>query len=298
VLGLALASASLSSAIPALASPKDDARAAYDRGLAAHARGDEATAAREFAAADAIMPSDAAIEAAIESAAAADDPVLVVKLCQRADGRALDPQARKVVDEARRRFSPRVAQVRVDCAGASICDVSVDGGAFVPVTSALVLRAGEHVFVVDRDGARTTSTARAEGGGTLTLAPSTASPRREPRARDEVRAAPYVAIAGIGVTAVLGGLAIWSGLDARSTHEDFVAGRCGLDAPVGTTPIAGCGALADRGHAAQTRTNWLLAGTGVAALATLGYVIVARPFSSRVALSIGPTGASVALSFR
>lgn len=294
--------ASASGPATALAGTKEDARAAYDRGLAAHARGDEATAAREFAAADALVPSDAAIEAAIGSASAADDPVLAVQLCERAEGRALDPQAARAVAEARRRFSPRVAQARVDCAGARTCVASVDGGALAPPPARLIVPPGAHVFVVERDGARATTTLRLEPGGAVVIAPpalAAAPLERAPSSRrEEARAAPYVAIAGIGLTAVLGGLTIVSGLDARGTHDSFVRGACGVDAPLGTSAGPDCAELADRGRAAQARTNWLLAGTSVAALATLGYFVVARPFSSRVALSIGPTGASIALSFR
>ena len=59
------------------------AREAYDRGIAAFQRGEFAAAAREFATADAIVPSSVALHAALDAAIRADDPVLGVALLDR-----------------------------------------------------------------------------------------------------------------------------------------------------------------------------------------------------------------------
>ncbi len=99
------------------------ARAAYDRGVAAQGRGDYAAAAREFAAADAIVPSQAALGAALEAAASVDDAVLATRLCDRAAARSPDgkvPAERRAACDAVRR---RTGTILVTCS---------DGGAARP----------------------------------------------------------------------------------------------------------------------------------------------------------------------
>ena len=87
------------------------AREAYDRGIVAFQRGEFAAAAREFATADAMVPSGVALHAALDAAIRADDPVLGVELLDRvargpADG-ALETTAR----DARAKFARRTGRV-------------------------------------------------------------------------------------------------------------------------------------------------------------------------------------------
>jgi hypothetical protein len=73
---------------------------------------------------------------------------------------------------------------------------------------------------------------------------------------------PAVFIISAGVTAVLGGVTIWSGIDTVNNP--------GTDAIAKCDPAAGCNkqALYDEGVAHQNRTNVLLGVTGVAAVTT------------------------------
>ncbi len=66
---------------------------------------------------------------------------------------------------------------------------------------------------------------------------------------------------GLGVTAVLGGVTAWSGVDALKRHSDFEA-----------TPTAD---LQSSGKSAQLRTNVLIGVTSAVGLATLLVAVVA-----------------------
>ncbi len=91
--------------VPAIAHAGDErAREAYDRGVRAHAAGREQEAALAFAEADAIDPSPAALEAALEASMRADDAVLGTELLDRAAGRPADKGVARSVDAAKKRF--------------------------------------------------------------------------------------------------------------------------------------------------------------------------------------------------
>ena len=77
-----------------------------------------------------------------------------------------------------------------------------------------------------------------------------------------------VVVLGAGLTAVVGGVAVWSALDTKSTHDSFVSGLCS------TTGSATCDGLASSGSSAQARTNVLLGVTGGLAVATLVVALV------------------------
>ncbi len=105
-LGLLVAPAAADPAPPGAAADRARAREAYDRGAAAHQRGDEATAARELALADAILPNPVTLQAALEAALAADDGALAITLCERAQRAPLDGPLAELVQRARARFAP------------------------------------------------------------------------------------------------------------------------------------------------------------------------------------------------
>ncbi|MCK6552774.1 hypothetical protein L6R52_43525, partial [Myxococcota bacterium] len=75
------------------------------------------------------------------------------------------------------------------------------------------------------------------------------------------RATPWL-LAGGGLTALLGGAALASGLDTRGRHADFV------DAGCATLGGASCAGLASAGESAERRTNYLLGGAALSGLAT------------------------------
>lgn len=74
---------------------------------------------------------------------------------------------------------------------------------------------------------------------------------------------PIFVVVGAGLTAIAGGVSVWSALDTKSTHDTFVSTTCS------TTSSTECTTLASSGRSAQTRTNVLLATTGGLSVVTL-----------------------------
>jgi hypothetical protein len=280
-----------------------EARAAYDRGTAAHARGDYRAAAGELAEADALAPNLVALKAALDEALLADDPELGMQLVDRAHARAPgDASLASSVHDAETRFAARIGRMRVDCGGRP-CTASIDGRR-VAAASSNILLPGPHRVVIEREGASITrdvdvAAAReidvvlppgAVGPPSLAAAPS--SYPAVPRERGVSPTAWFLTAAGL--TAIAGAATIVSGVDTASQHSGFVSRGC-EDAAA-----AGCGALASSGANAETRTNVLLAvtgGLGVTSLVLAFFVPWhARP-DDRAALIFGDRTASLRLRF-
>jgi hypothetical protein len=82
---------------------------------------------------------------------------------------------------------------------------------------------------------------------------------------------------GVGATTLLSGITLWSGLDTKARHDDYVNGGRNDDS------------LRSDGESAQQRTNLLLAGTGIAAIVTASIGLFGVDFgSSSVKASITP----------
>ncbi|APR75169.1 Hypothetical protein A7982_00515 [Minicystis rosea] len=270
------------------------ARAAYDRGAAAHRRGDHAAAARELALADAILPNAVTLQAALESALAADDAVLGIELSERAPRGRVDGALAALVREARARFGRRVGRVLVECPGASACVATVDGAA-IEAGRPVLVGAGRRAVAVQRDGRTEQRAIEIEPGGTASVVVTGmgATPDHQPTALDAAASGPRPHapsgpslgwfIAALGATAAAGGVTIGFGVDTAKKHEGFVSAGC-------TGPVHGdCAALADAGRSAQLRTNVALGVTGALAVASVvASVITFRARGAdRAALVIG-----------
>ncbi|MEA2747099.1 MAG: hypothetical protein QOI41_1242 [Myxococcales bacterium] len=267
----------------------DRARAAYDRGVRAHALGDHAGAARAFAEADALAPKAASLEAALESAMKADDAVLGAELVERADGRAPDAGLRTTLEAARRRFAGRTGKIRIDCAGEARCLAAVDGAA-ADARKPIFVGAGPHAVVVQRGSERferlvdvkaeqiVVVAASADAGagasaGASAGAGAGAGAGANPPGEEAHGISRGWFWLGLGVTAVLGGATVISGLDAVAKHDHFKSGGCANGAS-GEVPVD-CGDLSSAGTRAQTRTNVLLGATAVLAVTTVAIGIFA-----------------------
>jgi hypothetical protein len=259
------------------------ARAAYDRGVRAHAAGDHAGAARAFAEADALVPDNASLEAALESALAADDPVLGAELLDRGAGRTADAGLARTMESARRRFAGRSGKLHVDCDGAPSCLVSVDGVAG-DATRPLYVKPGPRAIVVQRGRERIERIvdvlpdrvtvvppklspigAPVEGprGGPLDPSPL---PPVHPADRSSGGLSPTWFWVGLGATAVAGTFTALSGAFTLNAHDRFEQGGCAIGA---TGPrAADCDARGSDGKSDQLRTNVLLTTTAVLAVAT------------------------------
>lgn len=286
------------------------ARAAYDRGLRAHAAGDLATAARAFAEADRLVPSPASLEAALEAAMRSGDVVLVAELLDQGEGRPSDVGLERTKAAARAQSVGATGLVHVDCGGARSCVVSVDG---VAADARRPVRAlvGARVIVVQRDASRAEHLVYVEAGRPTTIpnaalssAPPAADPSAPPVARVEEPSPPASSggvspawfFVGLGATAIAGGVATALGVGALGAHDDFSEGGC---APTSSGPRPlDCDARARDGRASQLRTNVMLGVTAALAVSTaaLGLFVVRwGPARARVAFAAAPGGGGASL---
>lgn len=326
--------ASAGASLPANADEAADrakARAAYDRGVAAQARGELSIAAKEFADADAIVPSPAALSAAFEAAQAADDAVIGAALCERAIERAADrkaPEERRAFCEGARK---RTGKIVVTCAGHGArgaaattaagdagepCDVAIDGER-AAIGKATFVRVGAHVLKANRGAWTRAVEVGAEQAIAIEVPAEGAAKAREgdrgaaPTGAGERWISPAWAIGVGGLAAVSLGFAIGSGVDTKNKHDAFVDARC-------AGPVHGdCAGLSKDGAAAQDRTNVLIGttvGLGVIA-ATLGAISIfatrapegsapakgaraRRPGAiGQAAILVGPSGIGASVTF-
>ncbi|MDB4939191.1 MAG: hypothetical protein JWP87_6163 [Labilithrix sp.] len=292
----------------------DRARAAYDRGVRANAAGDYANAARAFAEADALAPQPASLEAALESAMKADDALLGAELVDRADGRAPDAGLRLTLEAARKRFAKRTGKIKIDCHGEARCLAAVDGAA-ADARKPIYVAAGPHAVVVQRGEERierlvevkadvivVVSTVTIARAGTALPPPSSGpssgpqpatSPTPPTPPNEEAHGIPRGwFFVGLGLTAVVGGVTVVSGLDAVSKHDRFKTGNC-ASGGTGELPVD-CGEMSDAGKRAQTRTNVLVGATAVLAVTTaaIGIFAVRWRNGTQARLTFGTSHAS------
>lgn len=107
----------------------------------------------------------------------------------------------------------------------------------------------------------------------------------KPRVATANGLAPAWFYGGLGVTVVLTGLTVWSGIDTNSAFDDYQS-----DLPM--LSQAEADERVRRGHARERRTNWLLAGSVAcgAASSALGVWFVDFGGSRRASVVVGPTG--------
>jgi hypothetical protein len=250
------------SARGAAAAPSEDARAAreaFSHGTEAHARGDDAEAAAEFARADALKPNPIALEAGLKSAIMADRPDIGMTLVQRAEERgAIAPSLSVWVETARKKFEQRVGRVEIRCVAPG-CVAIVDGlPAAVHVTT--FLASGEHVVELGAGGRLVRIPVHVVGGEKIVVEPPRGAlglpPIPPPLVESRSGASPTWFFVALGVTAVAGGFTIASGVDTAEKHAAYERDM--------TTKLSG------PGQTAETRTNVLIGVTGALALATAG----------------------------
>ena len=118
-------------------------------------------------------------------------------------------------------------------------------------------------------------------------APVKAPPPAPPPPRAGI--SPVWLYAGIGATAVLTGLTVWSGVDTQRAYSDYRRDRPGLTQDEAEARV-------DDGHARERRTNFLLAGSllGAAGSTVLGVWLVDFSPAPRTKLSV--TAGRVALT--
>jgi hypothetical protein len=285
------------------------ARAAYERGLAAHAAGNAASAARSFAEADALVPSDEAIEAALDEATAADDAPFAMTLVTRADARELDARAKKAKEKARTAFAARVGRLDLTaaCGSAKRCSVRVDEGEEVDARGPVFVSVGAHRVTVRRDAldesrsrsidVKPLEVVRVTLEGEPTRAPSPTGTTTPRQGEGQVRPGRVVVVVGAGLTLALAVASTVSTVDLFAKRSAFSDGACGLDANPQATPRGDCTNLAERGSSAETRTAFFLAGTALVGAATLATELFFVPKRPDVRVGLGPAGGDIRLIF-
>ncbi len=273
-----------------------EARVLYDRGVEAHSQGAFAEAAQLFADADALAPNNTALQAAIEAAVQADDPVLALTLVDRTATRPLSPGVTHAVEEARAKFSARAGRLVVHCSGTVRCEVTVEGRPFTPDQPVWVLTGTRSLIL--RFGAQSVNkSVNVEPGALVRLevdppaptavAPPPAAPAQphhkppttppppptEPAAESPL-ASPWFWV-GAGLTTTFALASVWSATDVAEKNDDFVSSRCN---EVGSPS---CSSASSDGESAQLRTNLLLGATALCGAATLTIAIL--PASSPTA---------------
>jgi hypothetical protein len=245
----------------------DAARLAYDRGTAAFRAGQYAVAAREYDRADQLAPHPVALRWALVASVQAGDAVLGMTLVDRAAGRAADPELEVAVSQARAALEHTVAGLTLRCPPRVVCSASVDGQP-VPTGERSYLLPGVHAVEIRAAGHATRRSltlapgAREEVVGEPPPAPASPAPAAAPHHAAADAPAPAAAagispvwfFVGVGATAVLGGVTVWSGIDTVDRNDAYLA----------TRDQAGF----DDGRAAQTRTNVLVGVTAASAVAT------------------------------
>ncbi|MBX3274445.1 MAG: hypothetical protein KF729_29540 [Sandaracinaceae bacterium] len=250
---------------------RQSAGEAYDRGTAAYLAEDFEGAASWFETAYRLAPAAAALVQATRAHQRAGNEQRAATLALRLQ--ALYPDDRTARTTAQRALAAARRFLRVDVTCDGECAIEV-GGAIMGHTSFFLDPGAEHRVTAEFETGRVTQTAAGAAGETVSLAFEAPAPvAREPEPEPDEprdRAAPEppaaepqrggggvplaVTVTALVVTAGLGGVLIWSGLDALDGVGAYEA-----------NPTAE--GLAD-GRSREERTNWLIAGTAVAAAAT------------------------------
>jgi hypothetical protein len=286
VLLLALGSGGVAYAQSAEPTPSElrAAAEAFDRGREAYKEEKFAEAAEQFERADASAPNATALSLAIKARDKAGDldragTLAALSLERYPD----DPEIQKIAPEVLSRAGAEMHELHISCA--EPCELA-DGtkivhGAAAKLRTVFLAEGSHSIRAGFVDGRTQSKTVEATPGGSGQLSfegaepePEKPPPDTEPKpflvpvdepSKDEPRTSgglpPAVFFAGLGATAVAGGITIWSGLDAvKNPGVDRVKAECAA----GDT---NCPLYKD-GQARQLRTNILIGVTAVLGVGT------------------------------
>ncbi|MFK7990899.1 MAG: hypothetical protein AB8I08_33070 [Sandaracinaceae bacterium] len=294
-------------------SAQDQAAAAeaYDRATAAYVSRDYERAGALFETAHRLAPAAAALTQAVRAHQRAGNTLRAASLAlQLRDLYPDDTAGQRAARGALRDSRANLLQVDVQCDG---CTVQVDGG-LVSHPSFFVEPGTPHTVVAGFDTGELSETVEGRAGQVETLSfeapalpPEPLDPPDDPEDPVGTGSDPeplvetqpaesggiplYVGLIGVGVTAALGGVLVWSGVDTLDGVPAYEANP--------TTE-----ALAD-GRSREERTNWLIAATAVAGVAT-AVLFIFTDFDGddgeepgvEATLDVGPTGGTLGLRGR
>lgn len=234
------------------AADKQRAGAAFDKAVQQFNRAEFDEAARGFLEADRLAPSTIAITNAIAAARRANDNLFVARASERAIARgdAL-VEARAALAEA----ATRLARLELSCETTEkACSITLDGEAAAAGTAWAL--PGTHRIGARTGGASAEEFIACTAGATyrLALRPKAAAVAPKPLpTRTGLHKAVF--FSGLGATAVLTGVTIWSGVDAIGAKRALPRDEAEQS-------------QLDDVRARARRTDWLMLGAGVAAVGT------------------------------
>ncbi|MCA9594840.1 MAG: hypothetical protein KC776_16080 [Myxococcales bacterium] len=249
---------------------------AYSRAQKAALSGDYEKAAELFELADSLAPTPEALRAAASAHKAAGQLGAAATSAEELQRRYPDDaESKKLASEILEQAKKKLARYQVSCQPEA-CQILVDGGvetASPKDEHVLYIEPGKHeLAAVFGSRKAEPQNVDAKAGGRDSLSFQAPAQKSEPKAvtaepevtsSGDVRAdgksshglSPWVFGTALGVTAVLGGVATWSGLDTLSARDEYDKHRT----------QAGY----EDGQKKEQRTNILIGATGVAAVATI-----------------------------
>ncbi|MCC6903163.1 MAG: hypothetical protein IT377_29600 [Polyangiaceae bacterium] len=267
-LALVAAALALTAAGPAVGQDsKAEAAQRFKEGEKAFKRHEYAVAAKAFEEAHAIAPHPAALFNAATAHQKAGDLVRAANLCARYLRDAPEDDARREKANALiGELMPKLGRIQIKDRGAK--NVQLDGKALDAETT--YVDPGDHT-VSGEFGDKTVQRKLSVVAGSLVKV-ALDPPQRESAALEEEGdspaptnepdqakngdkgLSPTLFYVGLGVTAVVGGVTLWSGLDTNKARDEYDA----EPTPEGL----------DEGRAKQSRTNLLLGATAVVGVGT------------------------------
>jgi hypothetical protein len=188
---------------------------------------------------------------------------------------------------------------RLELFGPDATDIKIDHVTHVEGANVVFVDPGDHVVTAKVDSKFLSKNVNVAAGAKVIVRlvpqsdappPSASSqtsstPSDVPPPAKKKGIGPGIVYVGAGLTAVLAGISVWSGLDTRSKRSDFDANPTGKGY--------------DDGMAAQQRTNILLGATAVVGVATIlvGAFAVRWSSPAEPQVSLAPGGASFSARF-
>lgn len=275
------------------------AKEAYAAGTTHFDAGAFDEAARAYLEADALAPSDAALEATF-AALSRGNPTsnLTLTFCRRVEERITPPREISTYRASCDARGATFGSFILDCDGT--CTGRIEARSFgegVPV----VAIPGSVVLDVESGGARASRTVSV-AAHSRTIVRVAAPPLPDPATSPSNRGvSPAWFGVAIGATAALGAATIVSGVDTSNAHDDFDAMKCGsVSAARPAATQAECHEARDDGESAALRTNILLGVTAASAVGTLVFALTAVDFGDGASVSFiaSPEVAAASVRFR
>lgn len=278
---------------PKAAAAKAEAAKEFKAGVAAFKKKQFIEAAEHFEAAYAIAPHPTALWNAADAREKAGELAPAANLYAR----YLDSAAEGDKDryEAKQRLN-NLSMVlgRLELSGPDASDIKIDRK-LVEGQTLVYVDPGDHVVTAKAEGKFLSKNVSVAAGAKVlvrlvpqseTPTPVTTTSAQDPPLPPKRKGvSPVVVVAGAGVTAVLAGVTIWSGLDTRSKRNEFDANPSSR--------------LYDEGVAAQNRTNILIGVTAAVGVATAAIAVFAVKWRNpkEPQLSAMPGGVSFSMRF-